>query len=247
MGPSQASKDDIPCLTGADNFDVWKARIRASLNGKGILGYILYENYDDPTLYDDVESESNNSKVKPVSQEPDPDAVDYGSDEELDPRSSSSSSSSSSDESSSAKKRSSSKPPAVKSFAETKAAKQQKKLEAEQQKKLEAEKFKKKKAALRQQREADAFNSLIQRLDNSHVRLVKEKLTAYEFYATICSKYEGVDAHGNPYTIMGFLLNARFKENDNLLKFVLHYEDTFKALDDATGSAMEDTWKSIFL
>ncbi|POM59065.1 Hypothetical protein PHPALM_36208 [Phytophthora palmivora] len=45
MSPSQASCDNFPHLFGAENFDVWKTRVCAALDGKHLLGYVQKPNY----------------------------------------------------------------------------------------------------------------------------------------------------------------------------------------------------------
>jgi hypothetical protein len=45
MSPSSTSAD-FPRLTGADNFDVWKTRVRAHLDGKNLLHLVEDPNYD---------------------------------------------------------------------------------------------------------------------------------------------------------------------------------------------------------
>jgi hypothetical protein len=84
-------------------------------------------------------------------------------------------------------------------------------------------------------------------MDNTHIRLVKDKQTAYAIYKAICSKYEGKDAHGDAYNIMGYLLKSKYKEGDNLLEFFLRFDDAIQAACNATGSAMEDSLKSMYL
>ncbi|ETI57718.1 hypothetical protein L914_00020 [Phytophthora nicotianae] len=46
MSPSQSSSDGLPRLTGARNFDVWKTRVSASLEGKHLLGFVAKKDYN---------------------------------------------------------------------------------------------------------------------------------------------------------------------------------------------------------
>ncbi|GMF45788.1 unnamed protein product [Phytophthora fragariaefolia] len=79
MSPSQASSDDFPRLSGARNFDVWKARVSASLDGKHLLGFVTKKDYNGVS---DEEDESDMSDIdndpKAASHsEPDSDEVDF--------------------------------------------------------------------------------------------------------------------------------------------------------------------------
>ncbi|KAG7380405.1 hypothetical protein PHYBOEH_011449 [Phytophthora boehmeriae] len=93
MSPSQASSDDFPCLVGVENFDVWKTRLFAALDGKHLLGYVKQPDYDGVS---EDESEDSGSDMSDIDDEPrtktaknaevDSDAVDYEeSDDELKP------------------------------------------------------------------------------------------------------------------------------------------------------------------
>uniref|UniRef100_H3GIX7 Retrovirus-related Pol polyprotein from transposon TNT 1-94-like beta-barrel domain-containing protein n=1 Tax=Phytophthora ramorum TaxID=164328 RepID=H3GIX7_PHYRM len=92
MSPGQASSDEFPRLIGAENFDVWKARVSAALDGKHLLGFVTKEDYDG--VSDDESEDSSVSDMSDVDDTPqskpadeiDSDAVDYEeSDEELKP------------------------------------------------------------------------------------------------------------------------------------------------------------------
>ncbi|GMF17373.1 unnamed protein product [Phytophthora lilii] len=84
MSPSQASSDGFPRLVGADNFDVWKTRVCAALDGKHLLGYVKKPIYDGVSDDEDESSECDMSdvedkpKAKPAAKEDiDSDIVDY--------------------------------------------------------------------------------------------------------------------------------------------------------------------------
>ncbi|GMF30842.1 unnamed protein product [Phytophthora fragariaefolia] len=84
MIPSQASSDDFPRLVGADNFDVWKARVRAALDGKHLLGFVTKPAYDGVSEDDNEDSGSemtDNDDPPKITQaktaEVDSDAVYY--------------------------------------------------------------------------------------------------------------------------------------------------------------------------
>ncbi|KAJ0405531.1 hypothetical protein ATCC90586_000769 [Pythium insidiosum] len=223
LSPSSYSGDIFPRLTGAGNFDVWKARVCAALNGKNILGFVKFEHYDgrsdgDSFFSDDSDDEPAELPNSPESQVIE--GIDFGpSDSELDPVATPHDGES--EDTGHAK---ASDPPKVRSFSDTKERKARKKARA----------IRTNARHLRRQ-EAQTFAFLLKTMDNTHIRLVKDKETAYAVFQTICSKYEGVEAHGNPYTIMSFLLSAKYKEGDNLLEFFLRY---------ILNNAMPSAWSS---
>ncbi|GMF62007.1 unnamed protein product [Phytophthora fragariaefolia] len=97
MSPSQASSDEFPRLTGADNFDVWKTRVCVALDGKHLLGFVKTKDYNRVSDDEDKEcEESEASDMSDVEDEPtlnakpakeqDSPEVDYDdSDEDLKP------------------------------------------------------------------------------------------------------------------------------------------------------------------
>ncbi|GMF52675.1 unnamed protein product [Phytophthora fragariaefolia] len=70
MSPSQASSDDFPRLTGSRNFDVWKTRVTASLDGKHLLGFVTKKDYDG--VSDDDEDEEASPDGSNMSDGEDP-------------------------------------------------------------------------------------------------------------------------------------------------------------------------------
>ncbi|RAW20395.1 hypothetical protein PC110_g23163 [Phytophthora cactorum] len=69
MSSSQVSSDDFPRLVGAENFDVWKTRVCAALDGKHVLGYVMKPDYDGVSEDESDESESDidDEELKPTS------------------------------------------------------------------------------------------------------------------------------------------------------------------------------------
>ncbi|OWY95931.1 hypothetical protein PHMEG_00033928 [Phytophthora megakarya] len=61
MSPTQASSDDFPRPIDAENFDVWKTRVCAALDGKHLLGYVKQLNYDGVSEEESEESASDMS------------------------------------------------------------------------------------------------------------------------------------------------------------------------------------------
>ncbi|KAI9993430.1 hypothetical protein PInf_015526 [Phytophthora infestans] len=64
MNPSQASSDDFPRLIGAENFDVWKTRVCAALDGKHLLGYVKQPDYDG--VSEDESEDSGSESLMPT-------------------------------------------------------------------------------------------------------------------------------------------------------------------------------------
>ncbi|GMF51905.1 unnamed protein product [Phytophthora fragariaefolia] len=60
MSPSQASSDDFHRLSDGRNFDVWKARMSAPLDGKHLLGFVTNKDYN---WVSDKEEESDMSDI----------------------------------------------------------------------------------------------------------------------------------------------------------------------------------------
>jgi gag-polypeptide of LTR copia-type len=170
MSPTQTS-DSFPRLTGVENFDVWKARVRAALDGKNLLGFIDRQDYDgasegesseasDMSDIDDAPAVKRKHAAKPSTDDPD-NQVDYGdSDDELKPESSDDSSG---DEPSS-------NLPTVLDFSASRAL-QRKKTRGKRKKRPSARELRRLEARTK------AF--LMKTMDNTHIRLVKDKQTAY--------------------------------------------------------------------
>ncbi|KAJ0402030.1 hypothetical protein ATCC90586_010287 [Pythium insidiosum] len=187
-----------------------------TLNGKNLLGFVKFEHYDgrsdgDSDLSDDSDDEPAEPPKSPESQVIE--GIDFGpSDSELDPAATPHDGES--EDTGHAK---ASDPPKVRSFSDTKERKARKKARA----------IRTNARHLRRQ-EAQTFAFLLKAMDNTHIRLFKDKETAYAVFQTICSKYEGVEAHGNPYTIMSFL-SARRKNKIPIVaigKVTLSIEDS---------------------
>ncbi|KAK1939977.1 hypothetical protein P3T76_008300 [Phytophthora citrophthora] len=92
MSPRQASSDDFPRLIGAENFDVWKARVCAAFDGKHLLGIVKQLDYDGVSEEESEDStggmsDDDGPPAKATKDaEVDSDAVDYAeSDDELKP------------------------------------------------------------------------------------------------------------------------------------------------------------------
>ncbi|KAE9029901.1 hypothetical protein PF011_g877 [Phytophthora fragariae] len=191
MSPSQASSDDFPRLIGAENFDVWKTRVCAALDGKHLLGYVQKPNYDgiseeeiDESASDVSDSDDAPKPKSSESVEVDSDAVDYGEESE-DEKPQSEDSGDNSD--TSAKRM---MLPVVRPFNLSRARKERKRGAKEKAQPLNP------RGRRRQEAKTKAF--LMKTMDNTHVRLVKNLTTSYEVFQFICQKYEGASFHGDP-------------------------------------------------
>ncbi|KAE8982937.1 hypothetical protein PR003_g23200 [Phytophthora rubi] len=243
MSPSQASSDDFPRLIGAENFDVWKTRGSAALDGKHPLGYVQKPNYDGISEEESDESASDVSDSddapKPKSSESvevDSDAVDYDEESE-DEKPQSDSDEDSGDNSDTSAKRT--KLPVVRPFNQSRARKERKRGAKEKLQPLNPRE--------RRRQEAKTKAFLMKTMDNTHVRLVKNLTTSYEIFQFICQKYEGASFHGDPYFIQHYLMEIRYEEGSDLTEFFLKLENAMKAAQDATDTVMAESQKSIYL
>ncbi|KAG3003548.1 hypothetical protein PC120_g19067 [Phytophthora cactorum] len=197
MSSSQVSSDDFPRLVGAENFDVWKTRVCAALDGKHVLGYVMKPDYDGVSEDESDESESDMSdvdearKAKPAEKaDVDSDAVDTRTSKDL---------------------------PVVRPFSQ---AQERKRKNKEKRKPLS-------KRQLRR-REALTVAFLMKTIDNTHVRLVKYQTTAYLIFQFICKKYEGAAFQGDPYFIQHYLMEIKYEEGSDLMKFFLKLENAIE-------------------
>ncbi|GMF41337.1 unnamed protein product [Phytophthora fragariaefolia] len=186
MSPSQASSDEFPRLTGADNFDVWKTRVCVALDGKHLLGFVKTEDYNGVSDDEDKEcEESEASDMSDVEDEPtlnakpakeqDSPEVDYDdSDEELKPPSDSGSEVSGKGVNPTPKRQDL---PKIRPFNQRDTKREAKALKP---KALSARELR------RQEAKTKAF--LIKTMDNTHVRLVNDLETSFEIFQAICEK-----------------------------------------------------------
>ncbi|GMF13226.1 unnamed protein product [Phytophthora lilii] len=230
MSPSQASREDFLQLTGSRNFDVWKARVTASLDGKHLLGFITKKDYngvsDDEEDGDSSESEASKTKV-PAPVDYDSQAVDYDSSSEEDK--------SGSEED--AKSSTTPRPPSpIRSFSQRRS-----------QRRPEKAKRVPPSSSRLCRMEAWTKHFLMKTMDNTHIRLIKNLTTAYEIFQTICKKYEGAAFHGDPYYILHFLMETKYEEGSDVNEFFLVLEDAMRAASKATESVLTDGQKSVYL
>ncbi|KAL3667485.1 hypothetical protein V7S43_019054 [Phytophthora oleae] len=243
MSPRQASSDDFPPLVGAENFDVWKARVCAALDGKHLLGYVKQFDYDGVS---EEESDESASDMSDIDDEPetkaaknaevDSDAVDYeDSDDELKPPSDSDEDSGASSDTSIKRK----DLPVARPFSQRDARRARKRAKKEKPQPLSQRE--------RRRQEAKTKAFLMKTMDNMHVRLVKNLMTLYEIFNFICQKYEGAAFHGDPYFIQHYLMEIKYEEGSDLTEFFLKLENAMKAASEATESVMTEGQKSIYL
>ncbi|POM68082.1 Hypothetical protein PHPALM_15801 [Phytophthora palmivora] len=209
MSPSQDSSDDFPRLIGPENFDVWKTRVCAALDGKHLLGYVKHRDYDGVS---EDESEESASDMPDDDDPPnvtkdaevDSDAVDYEeSDDELKPPSDSDDDSGASSDGSIKRKNL----PAVRPFKSHEARRARKRAKKEKPQPLSQRE--------RRRQEAKTKAFLMKTMDNMHVRLVKNLTTSYEIFNYICQKYEGAAFHGDPYFIQHYLMEINHRVGDD--------------------------------
>ncbi|KAG6606610.1 uncharacterized protein IUM83_19047 [Phytophthora cinnamomi] len=237
MSPSQVSSDDFPRLTGSRNFDVWKTRVTASLDGKHLLGFVTKKDYDGVSDDDDEDEDgsSDNADMSDVEDPPKTSTpVDYDS-QAVDYESSSEEDDAASDED--GKTKSTPSPPSpIRSFSQRKSQRRAKKeipapLSSRRLRRMEAQ--------------TKAF--LMKTMDDTHIRLVKNLHSAYAIFQAICKKYEGAAFHGDPYFIQHFLMETKYEEGSDVNEFFLVLEDAMRAASKATESVLTDGQKSLYL
>ncbi|KAK1932082.1 hypothetical protein P3T76_009406 [Phytophthora citrophthora] len=240
MSPQQASSDDFPRLSGAKNFDVWKARVSASLDGKHLLGFVTKKDYngvsddEDEDSDDDLaESDGDEAASKPRSPaDIDSDEVDFEeSSDELQP--------SDDDDTPPSKKTKRADLPIVRPFAERDVSRDRKQVKRRKPTPPSARHLR------RMEAQTKAF--LMKTMDDTHIRLVKNLTTAFDIFQAICTKYEGAAFHGDPYFIQHFLMEIKYEEGGDLTSFFLELENAMKAASEATESPLTDGQKSLYL
>ncbi|OWZ06694.1 LOW QUALITY PROTEIN: hypothetical protein PHMEG_00021022 [Phytophthora megakarya] len=245
MSPTQASSADdrdFPRLNGR-NFIIWKTRVTAALEGKSLLGFVTHADYagdDDPDFSDEEEDldpalfEENQDVRKTLDDIGAPSA-----DHRQTPPESSEASSTASDADGDVEMAQVNLP-VVQSFTTPK---------QNERKRAGKQKTKRTKLSSRSLRimEAKAKAFLIKTIDDQHILMVKDKTTAFEIFQTICNKYEGAAAHGDPYYIQSYLMTLKYEEGTDLTAFFFEVEQDMKATAEATDSVMSDQQKSLYL
>ncbi|POM69399.1 Hypothetical protein PHPALM_14313 [Phytophthora palmivora] len=217
--PSQTSNDDFARLIGAWNFDVWKPRVCASLDGNHLLGYVKKAGYDGVSKDESEDSGSDMSDVDVDSKSAKPadinsDAVDYEeSDDELKPPSGSDEDSG--DESDTSIKREDL--PEIWPFNHRQVSQEHKRIPKMNPQPLS------KRERHRQEAKTKAFS--VKTIDNTH--------------------YEGAAFHGDPYFIQHYLMGIKYEEGSDLTEFFLKLENAMKAASKATESVMTEGQKFI--
>ncbi|KAF1313888.1 hypothetical protein FI667_g16909, partial [Globisporangium splendens] len=183
----------FPRLNGT-TFLIWKAHVTTSLKGKGLYGFIEKRNYESDT-------ESNSSDwgdLDPVA------SMDVDMEDLAPPPSKSGANSSESDDSDNESSAEDSVPPKIISFAA-------RKREEEEKRAMKA-KVKNRKPSARKLRKMEARTRafVFKTIDDMHVLIVDDQPTAYDVFQTLCHRYQGTKAHGDPYWIQHYLMEIRF-------------------------------------
>ncbi|KAG3145862.1 hypothetical protein PC128_g24129 [Phytophthora cactorum] len=228
MRSNQASSDDFPRLVCAENFDVWKTRVCAALDGKHLLGYEMKPNYDGIS---DEESEESGSNMSDVDDAPkskpaedaqiDLDTVDYdeSDDEDLKPPSGSDDEDSDDSSDSSVKCKIL---PTIRPINQGKLQKERLRGAKEKPQPLSPRECR------RQEAKTMAF--LMKTMDNTHARLVntsKRRTTS----STTSARSKKI----------------KYEEGSDLTELILKLEKAMKAASEATESVMAEGQKSLYL
>ncbi|OWZ14415.1 hypothetical protein PHMEG_00012107 [Phytophthora megakarya] len=192
MSPQQPSSDDVPRLSGAKHFDVWKTRVSASLDGKHLIGFVSKKDYsgtkiETPTTTWPSESNDDEAVSKPNSPAGiEADEVDFeDSSNELHP--------SDDDDTPSPKETKRADLPIVRPFAERNISRDRKQVKRCNPTLPSAHHLR------RMEAQTKAF--LMKTMDDTHIRLFKNLTTAFDIFQAICTKYEGAAFNGDPYFI----------------------------------------------
>jgi hypothetical protein len=236
---------DFPRLRGPENFEVWKTRVEAALDGKGLLGFITKENYQGDS---DSEEDEEQASVYGPPLRPD-DALFDQEDDDLDPNNANNMDGSCSSSSSSASSAATStldddndsimseapafsNLPHVDPFSSSTKSKRSKRPSA--------------KALRTAERKARAF--LVKTVDDTHVLLIFHLKTAFETYQFLCEKYQGSDALGDSYNLLSSLMEMKFDEESvELTQFILAFEKGLKDTAVALETNFSDHMKSVYL
>ncbi|KAG4038276.1 hypothetical protein PC123_g26161 [Phytophthora cactorum] len=95
--------------------------------------------------------------------------------------------------------------------------------------------------------EAQTKAFLMNTMDDTHIRLVKNLTSAYDIFQAICKKNEGAAFHGDPYFIQHFLMETKYEEGRDVNEFFLVLEDAMRAASKATESVLTDGQKLLYL
>ncbi|OWZ09108.1 LOW QUALITY PROTEIN: hypothetical protein PHMEG_00018246 [Phytophthora megakarya] len=232
MSPQQPSSDDFPRLSGAKHFDVWKARVSASLDGKHLLGFVSKKDYNGVNSDDDL-AESNDDEAASKPSSPagiDSDEVDFeDSSDELHP---------SDDDTPSPKETKRADLPIVRPFAERNISRDHKQVKRCNPTLPSARHLRR--------MEAQTKGFLMKAMNDTHIRLFKNLTMAFDIFQAICTKYEGAAFHGDPYFIQYFLMEKKVEGGD-LTSFFFEPENALKAASEVAESPLTDGQISLYL
>lgn len=229
MSPTQALRHpEEHSRLFTSNFEIWKTRVTAALEGEGLLGFTPKPNYNgDPGL--DSESEMLEEANKYFDQLEISSASNPSPSLSVDPAAASGSVNENADT-----EMQEADLPVVQSFTDMKKDefKRAVKIKATYMKKLRT-------------KEAQANAYLVKTLDDTNIRLLQGKTTVFEIFQMICSRYENTSVHGDPYWIQDFLTKFRYEEGTDVTTF-FELEKATKAISESTESAMSNQQRSIY-
>ncbi|KAE9320330.1 hypothetical protein PF001_g5466 [Phytophthora fragariae] len=244
--------EDFPRLNGS-NFPVWNARIRAALDGQGLLGFIDQEDYD---------GDSDSSAANSDDEDPDPpkpkssrppspspseelvsdtgtlppatsDADDDQADAAAEPKTGGHASSEVPSDSSSGNS-------SYETGAESKSTQPSTKIPPAKKARAKLRAAKKRAARKpsaheRRHMERKTRSFLISTIDDAHVPIVEGSTSAFAIYQKLRDRYEGSTAHDAPYYINHYLMTIKYEEGTDLMEFFLTFKRALKAAAEATG------------
>ena len=181
MSP-RLSTTDFPRLSGASNFEVWKTRVEAALDGKGLLGFLKQRNYQGEydsggeLGLDDLSGLSNEDLLDAAARA-DYEELRLSSDDEA-----MASPPSSTYDSSDAGDQDASELPSDQATITGPATLPQHLQELRTQRHGRS----RQRQLNRMEKQAKAF--IIKTIDDTHTLIVKDLNTAYEIYTVLCKK-----------------------------------------------------------
>lgn len=236
MSSIQDSTMDFPRLRGPSNFEIWKTRVQAALDGKGLLGFITKEGFQG----DDSDSEADFD----VEYLLDDTLADYSDLDELKPPESETTSSSSEDGKPTGEGNRSGDGDVEMPDASTSEVRPSSKTGAFKAKDARRQKKKLKKIR-EQERKAKAF--LLKTIDDTHILVIKDMKTPFEIFRTLCEKYEGSAVYSDSYYHQHRLMSMRYETGMDTTVFFLELEKAMRDCCESSDSTMSDHQRSIYL
>ncbi len=81
-----------------------------------------------------------------------------------------------------------------------------------------------------------------------HVHILyRSSHISYGYKSRSVNTLKGTKTYGDPYGMMNFLFNARYREGDEMTDFILKYENVMNDFNTVLNISLDDTVASVFL